>query len=117
MALRATARIFRVFVEQIAVGVRGHLGGAVAEHPLQRFDVRAGRDREARAGVTQLVRGQPGDADLLGRVVEPAAVERPVAKHRAGLRADEDMVRESLVLDMDRELLEDELRNRDRSLL
>jgi len=79
----------QVIIERVAVGVQSFFCGAVAEHPLERFDIGAGRHRKARAGVPQLMRSQARDADALGRVVELAASERAVAQHRAGLRTDE----------------------------
>lgn len=49
--------------EEVAVGVHGHGGGAVAEHLLDDFDVCAGCDREAGGGVAEFVWVESGDAD------------------------------------------------------
>nr|WP_309615961.1 hypothetical protein [Salinibacterium sp.] len=65
----------------------------------------------------QLVGSQPGDADALGRVVEPAASERAVAQHSAGLGTHKHMRVERLDLHVVGQLLEDERRNRDGSFL
>jgi hypothetical protein len=55
------------------------------QHALHGFDVRAGRDGQARGGVAQLVRREPLEADLGGVVVEPPVAEGVVAQ--PGLRA------------------------------
>jgi hypothetical protein len=47
----------------------------MSEHPLHRFDVRAGRDREAGRRVPQLVRRQAVEAECRCRVVEPPPID------------------------------------------
>jgi hypothetical protein len=48
----------QVVIEEACIGVERHRGGGVAEHPLNGFHVRAGRDGEAGRRVPEIVDGQ-----------------------------------------------------------
>ena len=56
-----------VVVEEPGVDVEGHRRGGVAEHPLDRLDVRATGHEQARGGVPEVVRAEVLEPGRLGR--------------------------------------------------
>ena len=54
--IEQTGHVHKVAVEQVRVHVQRHRGILVAQHPLQRLDVRARMHGQRGGGVTQVMR-------------------------------------------------------------
>jgi hypothetical protein len=88
-----------VIVEEVRADVEGHRRRRVAQHPLDRFDVRAGRDREARRGLPQVVRGDAREVGIVGPDarqgrIEPAAPDVAAAEDAAVRTGEDEVVRQ-----------------------
>jgi hypothetical protein len=80
--------VIEVVGEQRGVGVKGHLGGLMAQHPLDHFDVGTSADRERRRGVAEIVWCDSTEACVgrhgpLNRLREPALAGVSGAKKAA----------------------------------
>lgn len=58
--------IVEIVVEEVCIGVERHRGRGMSQHPLYRFHVRAGADRETRCGVSEVVRRDPRERWVCG---------------------------------------------------
>ena len=109
--------VVRIIVEQVSLRVESHRCGRVAEHPLHRPDVSAGRDGEAGGRVAQLVGRDPVESDLGRRGIESALAESVVAQVGLGAHPEEDRLRSRSPSDLLLEHGDEELRDRDGTML
>lgn len=106
-----------VVIEEVGVRVESHGSGGVTEHPLHRLHVGAGRDRETRSGVPEVVNGEGrrnGQVVLTSTLA--CAGEPPVTvrgRRQVGVAWPEDKVRGAATPARLAQVVDEEVGNRD----